>query len=101
MASFGESIQPLRPNGAMPAVLPQYMQYAESTATSFKTFTPRDPEKQALYDAMSPSWKGVDSTNEAIARGDYKLETSKSTTYTPPEKERPPPAESNWFCVVQ
>lgn len=101
MASFGQSVEPLRPNGGTPAILPQYTQYADSTAASFKTFTPRDPEKQALYDATSPTWAGVDSTNAAIARGDYKLETSKSTTYTPPEKERPPPATSDWFCVVQ
>jgi hypothetical protein len=98
MASIGTSEPPLRPSGKAPGILPQYSQYAESTAASFKTFTPRNPEQQAKYDAMSPTWKGVDSTNAAIARGDYKLDTVASTTYTPSVKE---PPKSDWFCVVQ
>ena len=78
-------------------MLPQYTQYAAattSTAASFKTFAPRDPETQAKYDAMSPTWQGIDSTNTAIARGDFKLDAS-------PDKKPPPPASSDWFCVVQ
>jgi hypothetical protein len=100
MTTIGSSLPPLRPNGGAPVILPQYAQYAESTAVSFKTFAPRDPDTQAKYDAMSPSWQGVDSTNNAIARGDYKLDTVPSTAYTP----QPPPIEPklvDWFCVVQ
>jgi hypothetical protein len=100
MTTIGASVPPLRPNGGTPGLLPQYTQYATSTAASFKTFTPRDPGTQAKYDAMSPAWEGVDSTNKAIARGDFKLDTVPTSTYTAPGKEPPPPS-SDWFCVVQ
>ena len=93
MTTIGASVPPLRPNGGTPGLLPQYTQYATSTAASFKTFTPRDPGTQAKYDAMSPAWEGVDSTNKAIARGEFKLATA-------PGKEPPPPS-GDWFCVVQ
>jgi len=99
MTTIGSSVPPLRPNGGTPGLLPQYTQYA-STAPSFKTFTPRDPATQAKYDAMSTSWQGVESTNNAIARGDFKLDTVPTSTYTAPDKE-PPPQSSDWFCVVQ
>jgi hypothetical protein len=100
MTTIGASAPPLRPNGGTPGLLPQYTQYATSTSASFKTFTPRDPATQAKYDAMSSTWEGVDSTNKAIARGDFKLDTVPTSTYTPPGKE-PPPQSSDWFCVVQ
>jgi hypothetical protein len=82
-------------------MLPHYTQYASSTATSFKSFTPRDPVTQSKYDAMSDTWQGVDSTNKAIARGDFKLDTVPTTTYTSPDKEPPPAASGDWFCIIQ
>ena len=100
MTTIGSSAPPLRPNGGTPGILPQYTQYADSTAASFKSFTPRDPATQSKYDAMSDSWQGVESTNKAIARGEFKLDTVPTTTYTPPGKGAPPPS-SDWFCVVQ
>lgn len=102
MTTIGSSAPPLRPNGGVPGLLPQYTQYAATTAPSFKTFTPRDPATQAKYDAMSTSWEGVDSTNKAIARGDFKLDTVPTSRYTAPSNvPQPPPPSSDWFCVVQ
>lgn len=101
MTTIGSSAPPLRPNGGVPGLLPQYTQYATSTAASFKTFTPRDPATQSKYDAMSDSWEGIDSTNKAIARGDFKLDTVPTSTYTAPSNVPPPLTSSDWFCVVQ
>lgn len=98
MTSLGTETAALRPNGNAPVILPQYKQYADSTAVSFKTFAPRDPSTQAKYDAMSPTWQGIDSTNSAIARGDFKLDSTPSTTYDP---KVAPAQSSDWFCVVQ
>jgi len=101
MTSIGSSAPPLRPLGNEPVILKQYKDYTESTAASFKTFAPRDPSTQAKYDALSPTWQGVDATNSAIGRGEFSLDTVPSSTYTP----KPPPPEAtvdaNWFCVVQ
>lgn len=102
MTSIGSSAPPLRPNGTEPVILKQYKDYTDSTAVSFKTFAPRDPTTQAKYDAMSPTWQGVDPATSAIERGIFSLDTVPSSTYTP---KVPPPAdvvvEANWFCVVQ
>lgn len=100
MTTIGSSAPPLRPSGGTPGLLPQYTQYASTTA-SFKSFTPRDPVTQSKYDAMSDSWQGVESTNSAIARGDFKLDTVPTSTYTPGAPSAPPPPSSDWFCVVQ
>ena len=58
MTTIGSSAPPLRPNGGVPGLLPQYTQYA-TTAPSFKTFTPRDPATQAKYDAMYRQYSEV------------------------------------------
>lgn len=50
-----------------------------STATGFMEFKPRDMDTQAKYDAMSPSWQGVDSSTAAVARGDYSLDSAETT----------------------
>ena len=93
----------------------QYKRYTESigklyTHTGFLEFSPRDQETQSKYDAMQPTWEGVESSDKAIAKGLYALDhasdnrSSKSTVQgTPPiPKAEPPPApkESSWFCVV-
>jgi hypothetical protein len=101
MTSIGSSAPPLRPNGTEPVVLKQYKDYTESTAVSFKTFAPRDPTTQAKYDAMSPTWEGVDPTNSALSRGEFRLDAVPSATYTPQAPPPEAPAEANWFCVVQ
>ena len=101
MTSIGTSVPPLRPNGNQPVILKQYKDYTESTAASFKTFAPRDPSTQAKYDAMSPTWQGVDPTNSALARGEFSLDTVPSSTYTPQPPPPEEPLQANWFCVVQ
>jgi hypothetical protein len=50
---------------------------------------------------MSSTWEGVDSTNKAIARGEFKLDTVPTSTYTAPSNVPPPLTSSDWFCVVQ
>lgn len=98
MTSIGSTAPPLRPNGNEPVILKQY---TESTAASFKTFAPRDPSTQAKYDALSPTWQGLDATNSAIGRGEFSLDTVPSSTYTPKPPPPEAPLQANWFCVVQ
>jgi hypothetical protein len=91
----------------------QYKRYLESlgklyTHTGFLEFSPRDQETQSKYDAMQPTWEGVESSDKAIAKGLYVLDHasddrgSKSTVQvTPPiPKTEPAPKESSSFCVV-
>jgi len=52
---------------------------ASTTRTGFLEFKPRDMDTQRKYDAMSPAWEGIDSTNAAIARGDYSLDAAEAT----------------------
>lgn len=62
---------------------------ASTTRTGFLEFKPRDMETQRKYDAMSPNWEGIDSTNEAIARGDYSLDAAEATRQELREKVTP------------
>lgn len=65
---------------------------ASTTPTGFLEFKPRDMETQRKYDAMSPNWEGIDSTNAAIARGDYSLDSAEATRRELREKEPKAPA---------
>lgn len=47
-----------------------------TTRSGFLEFKPRDMETQRKYDAMSPSWEGVDSSMKAVERGDYSLDSA-------------------------
>jgi hypothetical protein len=62
---------------------------ASTTPTGFLEFKPRDMTTQRKYDAMSPAWEGIDSTNEAIARGDYSLDSAEATRQELREKTSP------------
>ena len=42
---------------------------SETGVAGFLDLTPKNPEIQARYDAMSGSWAGVDATNSAISKG--------------------------------
>ena len=74
----------------------------------FMEFKPRDPVSQAKYSAMSGTWEGVQSSETAIARGDYDLDfASKPREDTKAKKPQPklvmpgeeaPPA---WNCSIQ
>ena len=49
------------------------------TPTGFLEFQPRDMNTQRKYDALSPSWEGVESSHAAVARGDYSLDSAETT----------------------
>lgn len=50
-----------------------------TTPTGFLEFKPRDMETQKKYDAMSPSWEGVESSMKAVERGVYALDSAEAT----------------------
>lgn len=50
-----------------------------TTPTGFMEFKPRDMEIQRKYDAMSPSWEGVDSSMKAVEQGVYALDSAEAT----------------------
>ena len=72
--------------------------------TGFLEFLPRDPVAQAKYSATSPSWEGVASSEAAVARGEYSLDSAEKTRAelrgTPP-RPLPQPMESSWNCSIQ
>jgi len=49
-----------------------------TTPTGFLEFKPRDMETQRKYDAMSPSWEGVDSSMKAVEQGVYSLDAAEA-----------------------
>lgn len=94
--------------------LPMYADYnhalvVNTPATGFKEFLPRDPDTQSKYDAMQPTWQGVESSDKAIASGVYALDYASDDRGTRPNKPpvlppaAPPPKKEPepWFCVVQ
>lgn len=75
--------------------------------TGFLQFAPRDPVKQAKYSAMSPAWEGVASSEAAVARGDYSLDSAEATRrelraqYVPSGKPLIPTVSQSQTCVIQ
>ncbi len=69
-----------------------------TTRTGFLEFKPRDMNSQRKYDAMSPEWEGVESSDKAIAKGVYDLDKAEQnrqelrtvTTLTIPPLEQQP-----------
>lgn len=49
-----------------------------TTHTGFLEFKPRDMETQKKYDAMSPSWEGVESSMKAVEKGVYALDSAEA-----------------------
>lgn len=45
-----------------------------TTPSGFLEFKARDEVTQAKYDALSPAWEGVESSEKAIAQGYYDLD---------------------------
>jgi hypothetical protein len=72
-----------------------------TTRTGFLEFKPRDMETQTKYDAMSPSWEGVESSMKAVERGDYALDSAETTrrearpVYAPSQTPLPPARDSD------
>ena len=92
-----------------PTIQPQYAEkYREgknSSSPPFMEFRVRDPEKQAKYSAMSSEWEGVESSEAAVARGDYSLDSAEATRQelraqykVPVTKE---PVTVSYNCVIQ
>lgn len=73
--------------------------------TGFLEFRPRDPVAQAKYSAMSPSWEGIESSEAAVARGEYSLDSAEKTRAElrgkPSPLAAPQPMESSWNCTIQ
>ena len=103
------------------STLPQYRAYVASVAkcepiqawtpgittqeTGFKEFSPRDPLTQAKYDATSVTWEGPDSSDAAVARGVYSLDSVdvarrelREAPPAPATKPVPQPAPSS--CAI-
>ena len=70
----------------------------------FMEFKARDPVAQAKHSAMSSKWEGIESSEAAIARGDYDLDfASKPREGKKPQPQAlpPPKPEAAWNCSIQ
>lgn len=73
----------------------------------FMEFLPRDPVAQAKYSAMSSTWQGIESSEAAIARGDYNLDFASkpredmNAKKIQPKLEMPKGEPSVWNCTIQ
>jgi hypothetical protein len=86
----------------------KYTAGKNTTETGFLEFKPRDPVAQAKYDALSPTWEGVASSDAAIARGEYSLDAAEKTRKELRAAGRVPPSKENFAqrvpaqnCVIQ
>lgn len=105
---YKQYVSSLEDNGTYcPAVTPRYnIKYTEpkkhTTPTGFLEFAPRDPVQQAKYDALSPTWEGVESSMAAVARGEYALDSAEASRQEDRETIQPKPRPvSVWNCVIQ
>lgn len=80
----------------------------ENQRGPFMEFKPRDPVTQSKTSAMSPSWEGVQSSEAAIARGDYDLDFAskprEDTKAKSPQPKLQMPGEASapaWNCSIQ
>lgn len=73
--------------------------------SGFMEFRPRDAIGQAKYDAMSSTWEGVASSEAAVARGDYSLDSAEKTRQDlrskRPVPSFPQPVSTSWNCSIQ
>jgi hypothetical protein len=83
----------------------QYTPGKNTTPSGFLESQPRDPEAQAKYSAMSPSWEGIASSESAIARGDYDLDKAEKNRQDlrskQPVLQMPQAVETSWNCSIQ
>lgn len=71
-----------------------------TTRTGFLEFKPRDMNTQKKYDAMSPSWEGVDSSMKAVERGEYALDSAEKNRGEL-RKQQPQFVPTSNKCVIQ
>jgi len=57
------------PSSSMPPVTLYKTTDSTIGVSGFLDLTPKQPEIQARYDAMSGNWGGVEATNKALANG--------------------------------
>ncbi len=88
--------------------LDDYQKYVgalkNTTPTGFLEFKPRDEAAQAKYSAMSPNWEGIESTNAAIARGEFALDSAEPARLREKKTSQPPPqpkSQAASSCVIQ
>jgi hypothetical protein len=88
--------------------LDDYQKYVaalkNTTPTGFLEFKPRDEAAQAKYSAMSPTWEGIESSDAAIARGEYALDSADPARLREAKKPQPqyvPPSKPSSSCVIQ
>lgn len=73
-----------------------------TTPTGFLEFKPRDEAAQAKYSAMSSTWEGIESSDAAIARGEYALDSAESSRLREAKKPQyVPPSKPASSCVIQ
>ena len=84
-----------------------YKPGTNTTPTGFLEFQARDPVAQSKYSAMSSSWEGIESSESAIARGDYDLDRAEKNREDlrakrpQPVLEMPQAPETAWNCSIQ
>ena len=79
---------------------------AEGQRGPFMEFKPRDAVSQAKYSAMSGNWEGIQSSEKAIARGDYNADFAsvarEDTKAKKPQPKLAMPGEAPaWNCSIQ
>jgi len=74
-----------------------------TTPTGFLEFKPRDMVAQRKYDAMSPSWEGVESSNKAVATGVYALDSAEKNRIKPTSTPTPAAVKvkSTWDTILE
>lgn len=73
----------------------KYTKGQNTTPSGFLEFRPRDAIAQAKYSAMSSTWEGIASSEKAVSRGDFALDSAdpKRDYKLPPPKLPPMPKE--------
>jgi hypothetical protein len=74
LKAYEDYLKALRGEDVGKAPSTSYNTKRNTTETGFKEFNPRDEVAQAKYDALSPTWEGIESSEKAIAQGLYDLD---------------------------
>ena len=74
LKAYEEYLKALRGEDVGKAPSTSYNTKRNTTESGFKEFKPRDEVAQAKYDALSPTWEGIESSEKAIAQGLYDLD---------------------------
>jgi hypothetical protein len=111
LKDYENYMKALRGEGVGTVPNTSYNTKRNTTESGFKEFKPRDEVGQAKYDALSPTWEGIESSEKAIARGDYDLDRAEKNRaelrkQTPPKLDftksggQPQPESTTSSCVI-